>query len=274
MKIKKNPGIDAFANISRYLPLKPPDLKAGVIIQARVGSSRLPFKVVLPFDHTRSIIEILIDRLKANVKKVPLVLATTGSDDDEVLCKVASNAGIDCFRGPEEDVLERFILAAEQQGFHSIIRICADNPFLDVNGTMALLEHGDRHDYVSYRLSGNLPAIRSHLGLWGEVVSLDALKKVRKETDRKYYYEHVTNYIYEHPGKFNIAWKDAPPPVYERDDIRLTIDDETDFNLGKELMHEMRKGGMPLTVANMVSFLDGHPRFLHAMKEQIRKYHK
>jgi len=113
-------------------------LKTGIIVQARVGSSRLPFKVILPFDHTQAIIEIILDHLKANTVGISLVLATTNSGDDEVLCKVASNMGVDCFKGPEQDVLGRFILAAEKYGFDRIIRICADNPFLDVQGTMDL----------------------------------------------------------------------------------------------------------------------------------------
>ncbi len=67
-------------------------------------------------------------------------------------------------------------------GFDQIIRICSDNPFLDVPATMELLNPQDEtYDYVAYRMAGHLPSIKSHLGLWGEVVSLEALKRIKKE---------------------------------------------------------------------------------------------
>jgi len=251
-------------------------LKTGIIIQARVGSTRLPFKVVLPFDHTKAIIEIILENLKSNSAGIPLVLATTESGDDEVLCKVASNMEVDCFRGSEQDVLGRFIMAAEEYGFDRIIRICADNPFLDVPGTISLLDqiNDGRYDYAAYRVAGNIPSIKSHLGLWGEVVSLEALKKVKRETSNKLYYEHVTNYIYGHPEKFEIKWIDAPSSLYKRDDIRLTIDDTEDFNLGKELLYEMKEEKIGINPENLVQYLDSHPEYLALMKEQIKKYTK
>lgn len=249
-------------------------MKTGIIIQARVGSSRLPFKVVLPFEHTNSIIELILAELKAKGNGIPLVLATTTSADDEVLCKLASNMGVDCFRGPEQDVLGRFIQAAEKFGFDRIIRICADNPFLDVPGTMSLFEHDSDYDYIAFRIAGDIPSIKSHLGLWGEVVSLEALKKIKENTSSKLYYEHVTNYIYGHPDKFNIKWVEAPAIVYDRDDIRLTIDDVEDYNLGKELLYRMKQNGLDITTENIVEFIDQHGHYVEVMKEQIKKYTK
>lgn len=249
-------------------------MKTGIIVQARVGSSRLPFKVILPFANTKAIIEVILDELKKDGKGFPILLATTVSADDELLCRVAGNMGISCFQGPETDVLGRFILAAEEHGFDRIVRICADNPFLDVPGTMELLTEDDSYGYVSYRLRGGLPSIKSHLGLWGEVVTLDALKKIKEETSSRKYYEHVTNYIYSHPDKFSIKWVDAPAFLFNRDDIRLTIDDEVDFNLGREIMNDMRKEGQSLSAEGLVSFLDKHTDFLRTMDTQIKKYTK
>jgi len=123
-------------------------------------------------------------------------------------------------------------------------------------------------------VDGNLPSIKSHLGLWGEVVSLEALKKVKQETSSKLYYEHVTNYIYGHPDKFNIKWIDAPSIVFKRHDIRLTIDDVEDFNMGKELLYEMKQQGLTITTENIISFLDHNTQYLDLMKSQIKKYTK
>jgi spore coat polysaccharide biosynthesis protein SpsF len=249
-------------------------MKTGVIIQARVGSTRLPFKTVLPFNNTRSIIEIILEELIKHANGIPMVLATTTSGNDDVLCRVAENLGIDYFRGPEQDVLGRFIQAAEHHGFERIVRICADNPLLDGSTSMKLLKEDESYDYVAYRLKGDLPSIKSHLGLWGEVVRVDALKKVKLETSQKLYYEHVTNFIYGHPEKFNIKWLDAPAFLFDRKDIRLTIDDENDFNMIRKLLSEMREQELPLTSESVVSFLDKNPVFLDQMRSQIKKYTK
>ena len=237
-----------------------------------MGSTRLPFKVLLPFYHTESIIEILIRQMMKNKKKLPLVLATSTNSNDEVLCKLSDNLGVDCFCGPENDVLERFILAAEKYKFDRIIRICADNPFFDIEGTMDLLD-GD-HDYIAYRIEGDVPSIKSHLGFWGEVVSLDALKKVRALTNDKLYREHVTNYIYSHPDHFRIKWVDAPSGVYYRGDIRLTIDDEIDFNMGRDLFQEMKEEEIMPIPEEIIPYLDKHPHYLETMRSQIKKYTK
>lgn len=245
-------------------------------MQARIGSSRLPAKVILPFYKNRSILEILLADLKVNRHGVPVVLATSTAAGDEVLCNHAGLLGIDCYRGPEQDVLGRFIMAAEKYGFSRIVRICADNPFLDVEGTMDLLDRDEElpYDYIAYRTVGDIPSIRSHLGLWGEVVQLDALKKVRALTSEGIYHEHVTNYIYGHPDEFRIKWVGAPISVYGRKDIRLTIDDEKDFDMAKELMVEMGSGIVAKDPERIAAFLDEHPHFLAVMRRQIEKYTK
>jgi spore coat polysaccharide biosynthesis protein SpsF len=251
-------------------------LKTGIIIQARVGSSRLPFKVLLPFDHSRAIIEIILQMLKEKASNIPVVLATSDNDSDEVLCKVAKEMGVQCFRGPEDDVLERFILTAKHFGFDQVIRICADNPFLDVDGTLKLLDFQNKteFDYIAYRVGVNTPSIKSHLGFWGELVSINALKRVKSLTNEALYREHVTNYIYAHEGQFKIHWVNAPEIVSSRTDIRLTIDDQEDFNMGKEIFYKMKEDGTAFELENMINFLDRNTQYLRIMEAQIKKYTK
>ena len=251
-------------------------MKTGIIIQARVGSSRLPWKVVLPFDHTLSMIEIILKSLVQKSEDRQIVLATSKAEEDAALCKLAAEAGVDCFRGPEQDVLGRFIQVAEKHSFDNIVRICADNPFLDVTGTLELINYlnEESFDYIAYRIRGGIPSIKSHLGLWGEVVSLESLKKVKSLTNEKIYYEHVTNFIYDHPDMFKIKWVDAPEVVFSRTDIRLTLDDETDFNLCRDIYREMKDEGNAYDLGKIVRFLDTNKHFLAIMKDQISKYSK
>ena len=104
----------------------------GIIIQARTGSTRLPFKMTLPFFNDRGILELLLSRLKKAGLADKTIVATTENVRDDIICNIARNAGVSYFRGSESDVLDRFIQAANHYYVSKIIRICADNPFLDI----------------------------------------------------------------------------------------------------------------------------------------------
>jgi len=100
-----------------------------IIIQARLSSSRLPRKVLMPFVNNKSILQILIENLLKVFSKDQIILATTKSDIDDELEKFAINNKLNYFRGEESNVLKRFIDCAEHFKVSNIIRVCADNPF-------------------------------------------------------------------------------------------------------------------------------------------------
>lgn len=91
-------------------------MKDGIIIQARTGSTRLHNKILLPFYGEQRIIDILIENIRRTCPDKQVILATTVRPQDDVLEQVARGAGIDCFRGDEDNVLDRFIRAAEHLG--------------------------------------------------------------------------------------------------------------------------------------------------------------
>src|SRR5690606_1372797 len=88
----------------------------------------------------------------------------------------------------------------------------------------------NRLDYCSFKNIDDIPVIKTHLGLFAEIVSTESLIKASKECDSYYYREHVTNYIYLHPEKFNVYLESAPAIVFNRKDLRFTIDDKDDFD--------------------------------------------
>ena len=104
-----------------------------IIIQARTGSTRLPQKMILPFYENEGIFSLILNRLTSNFKKENIILATSSNPNNDVLAEIARRYGINCFRGSENDVLQRFIDAANQFNATKIIRVCADNPFLDMD---------------------------------------------------------------------------------------------------------------------------------------------
>ncbi len=212
-----------------------------IIIQARLNSSRLPHKMIIPFYEDRGILDLIIERLLKHFGKDRLVLATTSKLKDDILADVALKHKIAVFRGSENDVLDRFIKSAEKESAEQIIRVCADNPFILPEYIENLIEAFDLDimDYLSYRFLDNTPIIKSHIGLFAEIMTLDSLVKVRKQTDVKIYHEHVTNYIYENPEIFRVKFLDLPEIILNRRDLRLTIDTIDDFNMTKELYHQL-----------------------------------
>src|SRR5690554_6264340 len=103
----------------------------GIIIQARLGSKRLPNKMLLPFYKEKGVFEILIEKLKVHFSSIPIILATSLETTDDPLIAICEKHNLYFYRGSESNVLERFIDTAKHFKISKIIRICADNPFLD-----------------------------------------------------------------------------------------------------------------------------------------------
>jgi len=246
----------------------------GIIVQARTGSTRMPEKVILPFYQEKSILDLLLEKtIKINV---PVVLATTVNPSDDRICRLAEKWQVPVFRGSENDVLDRFIQAAQQFGFSKIIRVCADNPFLDLAGMKTLINEFSNSDadYLGFQLAGNKPSILTHFGFWTEAVRLDALEKAQKLTSEKLHHEHVTNFIYGNPVLFNVQFIPAHPAVFLRTDIRLTLDTPEDFEIQKEIFESISKEKPNFGIPEIVSWLDQHPEILELMKKEIFRNQK
>ncbi|MCA6362440.1 MAG: glycosyl transferase family 2 [Bacteroidetes bacterium] len=248
----------------------------GIIVQARMGSTRLPGKVLLPFYDGHSILQLLLHRLKANSANVPVWLATSALEADDAVAALAAEEGVNCFRGHETDVLQRFTEAAEKAGFSRIIRVCADNPFLDAGLLDELITASfiSSADYLSYSLAGNLPAIRAHWGIFSEYVTLDALKRAAAATDDPFYHEHVTNFIYGNPDKFNVQWIHAPAGVYENLSVRLTIDTPEDFAALQQFYFDLAGNSKPITFKKILTELQQRPDLREEMQRQIERFQK
>ncbi len=246
----------------------------GIIIQARTGSTRMPEKVIRPFFQEQTILDLLLE--KAGKLNVPVVLATTVNPLDDRLCMIAEKHLIPVFRGSENDVLERFIQAAQQFGFSKIIRVCADNPFLDLAGLQTLEAEFSKSnaDYLAFQLAGNIPSILTHFGFWAEAVRLDALGKAANLTTEKLYHEHVTNFIYGNPPLFNVQFLPADPIVFSRSDIRMTLDTPEDFEIQKNIYATISKENPNFGILEIVFWLDHHPEILEKMKNEILKNQK
>ena len=253
-------------------------MKLAIVIQARKGSSRLPGKMALPFYNDQTLLEVILEKLKkvGEKKGVEVILATTICSKDDELVSLAKNSGVEIIRGSEEDVLSRFILAADQFELHKVIRVCGDNPFILTTEIESLIDKysgADNVDYMSYRVNGK-PSILTHFGLWTEAVDVSALRKVASMTEESLYHEHVTNFIYAHPEIFKLEWIVLNDVRFADENIRLTIDTENDFKLVSQIFQELNAADKEVGFGELHEFVKGRPDMLKMMKSEIEKNSK
>jgi len=194
----------------------------GIILQARMGSTRLPGKVLMKVGE-RILLDHILYRLASLRHSARVVIATTTEPRDDAVELFCSKRGVECFRGSEENVLERYYLCAKKYGFEHIVRLTGDNPFTDIEELDNLIElHlSTGSDYT--HSFGTLP-----VGVGAEVLTFGALEKSFKNATKDNHREHVNEYIQEHPELFKITALSVPEEKC-RPDIRLTIDTEQDL---------------------------------------------
>ncbi len=245
-------------------------MKEGIIIQARSGSTRLPRKILLPFYREEPLITILINRIKQMCPSKTVVLATTDHSLDDELVQVARATDVPCFRGDEENVLNRFICAAETFGMERFIRVCSDNPFLRPESFEPLFQAHDANpvDYLAYGFANGLPTIKSHLGLFAELTTTEALRQVATVTKEKPYLEHVTLYLYTHPESFSVRLLSLPDGLEGQGNLRFTLDTMEDFTL-LQTLYATYVEETDQTIPELLELLKAHPVYQRKMLENI-----
>lgn len=245
-------------------------MKKGIIIQARTGSTRLANKIMLDFWEGRTILSLLMERLKRDNPMVTIVLATTTRPADDCLEAAAIKAGVEVYRGSEEDVLARFIGAAEAFSLEVIVRVCSDNPFLQTAAIDMLFIQYEREsaEYISWGFPSGLPTIKSHLGLFTELTTLTALRRVAELTQESLYREHVTNYLYAHPETFRICLLELPAYLRQREDLRFTVDTAADFEAMQQLYAEWEREGRG-SIKRVIERIDRESAIGEGMRERI-----
>ena len=244
-------------------------MNIGIIIQARMGSTRLPRKILREFYDGMTLIETIISSMK-RIKDAKIIVATSVNPNNDELVTFLESHDITVFRGSEDDVLSRFINAAEKNNVNGIVRICSDNPFLDWHGVETLIEKAKTSDadYIGYRIN-NTPSIKTHFGFWGEYVTLDALKRVASTTNEALAHEHVTIHLYTHPYEYKCEWIECPTFLQGRDDIRLTVDNAEDFENAQRVYKYLYLNNSSFGLEDVVKCIDAHNDLKTSMKKMI-----
>jgi spore coat polysaccharide biosynthesis protein SpsF len=200
--------------------------RPGIVLQARMASTRLPGKALEPIEN-RPLLEHCLRRMaSAGVARV--VLATTTLEEDTVLCDLASRLGVAVYRGSDSDVLARMAQAAEAFDLDPVIRATGDNPAVDIEAPARALA-AMRSLHADYVCEGGLP-----VGATVEAVRREALLRAAREAGDPDDREHVTTWVKRHADLWNLAFPAAPAPL-RRPDLRLTVDTPADLAFVRSL---------------------------------------
>lgn len=212
-------------------------MKTGIVVQARMGSTRLPGKIMTNIAG-KTALEHLIERLKICKKINEIIIATTILSSDSIVAETAEKSGVKSFRGSEEDVLSRYYFAAKENELDAIVRVTADCPLIDpmiIDELMSFYEENN-YDFVT-NVNIDVSKRTYPRGLDTEIFSIAALEKAYAEAKEKYQREHVTPYLYENCKNIFFYKNDINYSKY-----RWTLDTWDDLELLTKVYSYLYKG--------------------------------
>ena len=233
----------------------------GCIVQARMGSSRLPGKAMMEIDDKNRVIDCVVEQLKHCNLFDEIVIATTILQEDDIIEDYVRKKHIQCFRGSALDVLDRHYQCAKYFSFSIIVRITSDNPLVDpeiIDKIVTLFKTSD-YDYISNEQPPTFP-----LGYDVEVFSFSALETAWKNAKLPSEREHVTPYFYKNKEIFKqINFSNT----IDVSSIRCTLDTNDDYNLIKKIMHKINH--RPILLNDVLKLFEKEPEL-----SQINKHVK
>ena len=223
-------------------------------IQARLRSARLPGKVLLPVAG-RPLLGWIVARLQHAKEVDGIVISTTTAPADAAIEALAHEAGVECFRGSEEDVADRLLGTARQAGADALVRITADCPLVDPGVvdrvTRAFREAPGELEYACNVFPSTFPH-----GLDVEVLSLGLLERLVREIDDVFFRDWFSAFIREHPERFAMANVAHTPDLHE---LRWTVDYPEDLRFVEEVLRELGEGGETAGLAEINAVLERRP---------------
>ena len=232
------------------------------VIQARMGSTRLPGKVLREIAG-RPMIDWVVGwaRQISTVDKV--VVATSVLEREAPLVEHLNEEEIPVLRGPEDDVLARYVKAMETNEADAVVRLTGDCPLLmpEVSERVIQASLEEDCDYASNTIERTYPR-----GLDTEVLSPEALRRSDNEATEAADREHVTRYIRRRPDRFSLCSVTAEK---DRSDLRWTVDEEADLTLVRKIYSEM--DGMVFGYHDVLQLLEAHPEWTDINRDVEQK---
>lgn len=234
------------------------------IIQARLGSDRLPGKVLQPIGEDKCIVQMAYERLLSCHYVDDVIVAIPVGEKDDKLAAFLESKGIPYARGSENDVLDRFCTALGDGDYDNVIRATSDNPFVSMYITDGMI--------LSHLLTGADYSCSSE-ALYGtsvEVAKADKLRELNARTDLEgYHREHVTFYFREHPETYKLNYLPVPCCAGLKDKMRLTVDTDLDYAVAKAVFAEI--GRYDLDLPELLALYAEQPDLFLTNKDVVQK---
>ena len=225
------------------------------ILQARMSSSRLPNKVLLPI-LGRPMLARQIERVKRSMLIDRLLIATSAAAEDAAIERLCAEMRVDCYRGSLDDVLDRFYRAALPYKPAYVVRLTGDCPLADpelIDAVIRFCVDGG-YDYVSNALQPTFPD-----GLDSEVLRFACLAEAWREARLPSEREHVTPFIYNNPGRFRIG---SYTNEVDYSHLRWTVDETEDFSLVEKIYAALYPGNPRFSSAEILAFIERNPEIV------------
>ena len=240
-------------------------MKVAAIIQARMGSTRLPGKI-LKTVNGKTLLEYQIERVKQAKSIDQIIIATTTKNSEQPIVELCGKIGINYYRGSEQDVLSRYYEAKLKYDVDVIVRLTSDCPIIDPEVIDKVVNQYLRNqssvDYVANTLERTYPR-----GLDTEVFSSEALTKAYHDAFLSRDREHVTTYLYKNPNLFKLQGVKNEQD-YSR--YRWTVDTEEDFELIRLIINELYNPDKIFLLEDVIKLLTVYPEWneINAHTEQ------
>ncbi len=235
-------------------------------VECRMTSTRLPGKVLMEACG-KSMLELLVERLSRITKIDEIVLATTNNETDEPIVKLAERMGVSCYRGSEEDVLNRVLNAVRLVNGDIVVEITGDCPLLDPEVSSQVIDLYLLNDCA---YASNIDPVSYPVGMDTQVFSVDLLELADKEGDLPEDREHVSWFIRRQPERFKKLHLPAPPEIHWPK-LGLTLDEKTDYILIKTIFEYFYPVNHAFSCLDIVRFLRNNPELLQINASVSRK---
>ena len=222
----------------------------GCIIQARVNSKRLPKKILKDLDGKNNTLEFVINQLKFSKKIDKMVIATTSSNEDDVISDFAKKNNYNYFRGSDNDVLDRYFQCAKNNNFNIIVRITSDCPLIDPSIVDKVIEKFELmdYDYVTNTFPRTFPK-----GLDVEIFKFSVLEYMWNNATLPSEREHVTQFL-RNKKEFKIGNLENEQNLSK---LRWTLDQKEDYEFLCEIIQRIKK--RPILINDVLSVLSSEP---------------
>lgn len=228
-----------------------------IVVQARMSSSRLPGKVMLPI-LGKSLLYRMVERLQMVKHPVKLVIATSEESSDDIIEQEANAIGIDCFRGNLNNLLDRHYQLAKKYNADWVLKIPSDCPLIDPRIIDHVLDfffaHDGGYDYVSNLHPATFPD-----GNDVEIMTMACIEKTWREATRQLELEHTTPYIWENQDNFrigNVIWDKGLDYSMSH---RFTIDYKADYDFINRVFEELYPQKPDFSCDDIISLLEQKP---------------